>query len=74
MCGRSNLALAEKTGLDLVTSCSSCYVTLYQANLHLKEHPELILLLDVTPEVIASKVQRGLNELKVAFMAPGGLP
>ncbi len=91
MAGR-NLALAEKTGLDLVTSCSSCYVTLYQANLHLKEHPQLmvtvnealtvanleyhgnlrvrhlmeVLLLDVTPEVIALKVQRGLNYLKVA--------
>ena len=25
-----NLALAEKTGLDLVTPCSSCFVTLYQ--------------------------------------------
>jgi len=87
-----NLALAEKTGLDLVTPCSSCHVTLHKANLHLKEHPKLVsqvnealavvnleyhgnlrvrhlmevLLNDVTPEVIASKVQRGLNGLKVA--------
>ena len=38
-----NLALAEKTGLDLVTPCSSCYVTLYKANLHLKEHPQLMV-------------------------------
>ncbi|MDI6815380.1 MAG: CoB--CoM heterodisulfide reductase iron-sulfur subunit B family protein [Dehalococcoidales bacterium] len=87
-----NLALAEKTGLDLVTACSACYVTLYKANLHLKEHPKLmlqinealavanleyhgnlkvrhlvdVLLNDVTPEVIAAKVQQGLNGLKVA--------
>lgn len=37
-----NLALAEKTGLDLVTPCSSCYITLYKANLYLKEHPQLM--------------------------------
>lgn len=36
-----NLAMAEKTGLDLVTPCSSCFVTLSKANIHLKEHPEL---------------------------------
>jgi len=87
-----NLALAEKTGLDLVTPCSSCFLTLYQANLQLKEHPQLmrqvnealavadleyhgnvrvrdlmeVLFNDVTSEVIASKVQWGLNGLKVA--------
>jgi len=32
-----NLALAEKKGLDLVTPCSSCFVVLHKANLHLKE-------------------------------------
>jgi len=36
-----NLALAEKTGLDLVTPCSNCYVTLHEANTHLKEFPRL---------------------------------
>lgn len=36
-----NLALAEKTGLGLVTPCPSCFVTFYQANLYLKEHPQL---------------------------------
>jgi len=36
-----NLALAEKTGLDLLTSCSNCYVVLYEANARLKEHPAL---------------------------------
>lgn len=38
-----NLALAEKTGLDLVTPCSACFITLYKANLHLKEHPQLMV-------------------------------
>ncbi len=87
-----NLALAEKTGLDLVTPCSSCFVTLYGANLQLKQNPRLmkqvnealavanleyrgnvrvrhlteVLVNDVTPEVIATKVQRGLNGLRVA--------
>ena len=37
-----NLALAEKTGLDLVTPCSSCYITLYKANLYLNEHAQLM--------------------------------
>jgi len=36
-----NLALAEKTGLDLVTPCSSCYVTLSKANSYLKGYPHL---------------------------------
>ncbi len=36
-----NLALAEKTGLDLVTPCSSCYVTLNKARAHMLKKPEL---------------------------------
>jgi heterodisulfide reductase subunit B len=36
-----NLALAEKSGFDLVTPCSSCYVTLAGANRHVQEHPKL---------------------------------
>ncbi len=36
-----NLALAEKTGLELVTPCSNCYVVLGGANDNLKEHPVL---------------------------------
>lgn len=36
-----NFALAEKTGLDLVTPCSACYVVLNQANYRFKEYPEL---------------------------------
>ncbi|MBA7639248.1 8-methylmenaquinol:fumarate reductase membrane anchor subunit [subsurface metagenome] len=87
-----NLALAEKTGLDLVTPCSSCYVTLNKARIQLEDHPHLmaqvnealavanleyhgnlrirhlvdVLVDDITPEVIASKVQQGLDGLKVA--------
>ena len=37
-----NLSLAEKTGLDLVTPCSSCFVTLHGVNLQLKENPRLM--------------------------------
>lgn len=36
-----NLALAEKTGMDIVTPCSSCYTTLSRANSQLKAHPDL---------------------------------
>jgi heterodisulfide reductase subunit B len=36
-----NLALAEKTELDLVTPCSNCFVVLHSANTHLKELPRL---------------------------------
>ena len=36
-----NLALAETRGLDLVTPCSSCYITLSQTNSHLKEYPQV---------------------------------
>jgi len=87
-----NLALAEKTGLDLVTPCSSCCVTLNKADIQLQDHPHLmaqvnealavanleyrgnlrirhlvdVLVNDVTPEVIVTKVQRGLGGLKVA--------
>ncbi|TET87600.1 MAG: disulfide reductase, partial [Dehalococcoidia bacterium] len=36
-----NLALAEKTGFDLVTPCSSCYITLNRTNSYLKEYPQV---------------------------------
>ena len=36
-----NLALAEKSGFDLVTPCSSCYVNLNRANSYLKQYPEV---------------------------------
>ncbi len=38
-----NLALAEKSGYDVVTPCSSCCVTLAKANRHLKEHPAMLV-------------------------------
>jgi heterodisulfide reductase subunit B len=37
-----NLAIAEKAGFDVVTPCSSCYVTLAKANRHLHEHPAML--------------------------------
>ena len=36
-----NLALAEGAGLDLVTPCSGCYVTLGKTNSYFHEFPEL---------------------------------
>jgi heterodisulfide reductase subunit B len=36
-----NLALAEKTGLDLVAPCSACYKNSYFTNVHLNEDPDL---------------------------------
>lgn len=87
-----NLALAEKTGLDLITPCSSCYITLSKANSYLREYPKLkrqvdealaaanlayrggvrvrhlveVLLRDISPETLASKVKKSLSGLKVA--------
>jgi len=87
-----NLALAEKTGLHLVTACSSCYCTLRRTNSLLKQQPQLkgevdealaaagleyhggvqvrhlveVILNDLSPQAIASKIQRDLNGLKVA--------
>jgi len=37
-----NLAQAEARGLDLVTPCSNCFVTLNKGNLHLQNHPALL--------------------------------
>ncbi len=36
-----NIALAEDTGHDLITTCSGCTATLSEANLALKEDPDL---------------------------------
>jgi len=36
-----NLALAEKKGLDMVTPCSSCYVSLKRTNTYLRQYPQL---------------------------------
>ena len=36
-----DLALAEKTGLDMVTPCSACYVIFNRTNTYLKQYPHL---------------------------------
>ena len=36
-----DLALAEKTGLDMVTPCSACYVIFNRTNAYLKQYPKL---------------------------------
>lgn len=36
-----NLAIAEKTGLNLVASCSACYKNSYFTNQHIQEDPDL---------------------------------
>lgn len=51
-----NLALADKTGLDTVTPCSSCFTTLNKAYIHLKEH-----------EAFMSKVNQALAVAGLEF-------
>jgi len=36
-----DLALAEKSGFDMVTPCSACYVIFNRANTYLKQYPQL---------------------------------
>ena len=40
LCAR-NLAIAERTGLDVVAPCNACFKNLYHANAHLKADPDL---------------------------------
>ncbi len=87
-----SLALAEATGLDMVTPCTGCYVTFTRAAKKLKEDAVLmqqvnrglaaagleykgsvrvrmlteVLINDIAPQSIASKMKRSLNGLKVA--------
>lgn len=70
-----NLALAEKTGFDLVTPCSSCFVTLYGANLQLKENPRLMKRVNEALAVVSmeyhGKVRvRHLTEVLVNDVTP----
>lgn len=51
-----NLAIAEKTGLELVTPCSSCYVVLNRANEYLKAH-----------EPFTKEVNQALAEVGLEF-------
>ena len=56
-----NLALAEKSGLDLVTPCSACYVTLNKANRHLQEHPKLMVQVNEALAVAGLNYQGGIR-------------
>jgi len=40
LCAR-NLAIAERSGLDVVAPCSGCYKNLYFANAHMRKDPRL---------------------------------
>ena len=41
-----DLALAEKSGLDMVTPCSACYVIFNRTNSYLKEYPKIKVKVD----------------------------
>lgn len=56
-----DLALAEKTGLDLVTPCSSCYTTLNGANSKLKEYPDLKAKVDECLAAAELKYEGGVR-------------
>lgn len=60
-----NLALAERTGLDLVTPCSSCYLTLNRVNSHLKQYRDLKGKMD---EVLAAAGLEYEGEVKVRHL------
>jgi heterodisulfide reductase subunit B len=61
-----NLAIAEKTGLDLVTPCSNCYVVLASVNEHLKELPSFREKVD---EALAAGNLTYSGEVKVRHLA-----
>ena len=75
MVAARNLALAEKTGFDLVTPCSSCFVTLYGANLQLKENPRLMKRVNEALAVVSMEYHgkvgvRHLTEVLVNDVTP----
>ena len=61
-----NLALAERKDFDLVTPCSSCYITLNRANTQLKENPQIKSKIDKA--LASAKLEYGCN-VKVKHMA-----
>jgi heterodisulfide reductase subunit B len=63
--GARNLALAERTGLELVTPCSSCYVTLNRVNSHIKLYPDLKANVD---KVLAEVGLQYRGEVKVRHL------
>ncbi len=56
-----NLALAEKRGFDLVTPCSSCFVTLAGANGYLQEHPKMLAQVNEALAVAGLEYQGSLR-------------
>lgn len=61
-----NLALAEKTGLDLVTPCSNCFVILHSTNNHLAELPPFR---DKVNEALAAAKLKYNGGVKVRHLA-----
>ena len=61
-----NLALAERNDFDLVTPCSSCYITLNRANTQLKENPQIKSKIDKA--LASAKLEYGCN-IKVKHIA-----
>jgi len=61
-----NLALAERKDFDLVTPCSSCYITLNRANTQLKENPQIKIKIDKA--LASAKLEYGCR-VKVKHMA-----
>ena len=56
-----NLALAEKTGLDLVTPCSSCFRTLNRANAHLRQYRDLKSQVDQVFDAVGLEYHGGVK-------------
>lgn len=61
-----NLALAEKTGLDLVTPCSACYTTLQNANHNIQTYPDLK---DRVADVLAAAGLEYQGKVRVRHLA-----
>lgn len=72
------LALAEKTGLDIVTPCNACFSTLLMASEHLKESPQLMKQVNEALAVANLEYQgnvrvRHLVEVLVNDVTPEGI-
>ncbi len=61
-----NLALAEKTGFDLVTPCSNCFVILHSTNAYLKELPSFKVKVD---EALAAAKLKYSGGVRVRHLA-----
>jgi len=56
-----NLAMAEESGLDLITPCSGCYVTLNKTNTYFLEYPELRAKLEEVLSSVGLQYKGGVN-------------